>query len=343
MPADAAVAATGLPPSLREQIAGRAAAVDAAADDPRRTLVELADARLLTLGVPGLPGSVAEMAAVLGEVAEDCVATAFCAWGHRMTVEYLASVADGRFDELVSLRRIGSSAMAGAFKFAAGIEPLAVRGRREGGELVLDGRIAWASNLHADALIVLAAAVDGLGPVVLTLDADADGVSVRNATGLLALDATASGAIVLDGVRVPADDLLDEPFEQFLARVRRPFLSLQSGFCLGLARAALDAAAGNLEGLGSLFAAEHEELSAQVRGAADRLSALADDPAAGRRELVRLRLDVALLARDAVRVEAAVTGGRGYVASSPTARRLREAAFLPVQSPTEAHLRWELR
>ena len=32
----------------------------------------------------------------------------------------------------------------------------------------------------------------------------------------------------------------------------------------------------------------------------------------------------------------------GYVASSPTARRLREASFLPVQSPTEGHLRFEL-
>ena len=35
-------------------------------------------------------------------------------------------------------------------------------------------------------------------------------------------------------------------------------------------------------------------------------------------------------------------GGAGYVAKSPTARRLREASFLPVQSPTEGHLRYEL-
>jgi hypothetical protein len=36
-------------------------------------------------------------------------------------------------------------------------------------------------------------------------------------------------------------------------------------------------------------------------------------------------------------------GGRGYAMSSPTARRAREAAFLPVQSPTEGHLRWVLQ
>lgn len=345
MPAESVLAtATALvPKALREQIAGRAAAVDGAADDPRRALADLAGAGLLTLGVPGLPGSVAEMAVVLGEVAEECVATAFCGWGHRMTLEYLAPAGDRRFTALASLGRIGSSAMAGAFKFAAGIEPLAVRARRDGAELVLDGRIPWASNLHADALIVLAADIDRFGPAVLTVDATAGGVSVHPATGLLALEATASGTLVFDGARVPADDLLDEPFDRFLTRVRQPFLTLQSGFCLGLARAALDAAAGNLDGLGSLFAAEHADLAAQVQAAAERLAALADDRSATRRELVRLRLDVAALAREAVRIEAAVTGGRGYVAASPTARRLREAAFLPVQSPTEAHLRWELR
>ena len=30
------------------------------------------------------------------------------------------------------------------------------------------------------------------------------------------------------------------------------------------------------------------------------------------------------------------------MAESPMARRLREATFLPVQSPTEGHLRYEL-
>jgi hypothetical protein len=37
-----------------------------------------------------------------------------------------------------------------------------------------------------------------------------------------------------------------------------------------------------------------------------------------------------------------VTGGAGYLAGSDTARRVREAAFLPVQAPTVPQLRREV-
>lgn len=343
MPASPAAAAAAIPAVVAGQVAARAAAVDAATDDPRRALEQLAAGGLLTLGAPGHDGTIAEMAAVLSGLGGACMSTAFCAWGHRMTLEYLTPAAGERFEALGPLERIGSSAMAGAFKLAAGIAPLGVRARREGAEIVLDGRVPWASNLHADALIVLAAELEGDGPVVLTIDADRPGVHIEPATGLLALEATASGGLVFGGARVPADNLLDEDFGVLVDRVRRPFLVLQSAFCLGLAGAALDAAAAKLDGLGAMFVADHAGLVARRAAAEARLTALADDHDAAKRDLVRLRLDAAGLARDAVAVEAAVTGGRGYVASSPTARRLREAAFLPVQSPTEGHLRWELR
>jgi alkylation response protein AidB-like acyl-CoA dehydrogenase len=60
------------------------------------------------------------------------------------------------------------------------------------------------------------------------------------------------------------------------------------------------------------------------------------------RELVQLRLDCARLATASTALEAKVVGGRAYVTTNPTARRLREAAFLPIQAPTEGQLRWEL-
>ena len=60
------------------------------------------------------------------------------------------------------------------------------------------------------------------------------------------------------------------------------------------------------------------------------------------REIVGARLENAQLATAAVALEAKVAGGRGYVRTCATARRLREAAFLPVQAPTEGQLRWEL-
>jgi len=75
----------------------------------------------------------------------------------------------------------------------------------------------------------------------------------------------------------------------------------------------------------------------------EELIRLASEPErAERRDLLSLRLGVSHFATIATHFELQVVGGAGYVASSPTARRLREASFLPVQSPTEGHLRFEL-
>src|SRR5579875_1257461 len=229
---------TTLPVSLRHAVAERAAAVDAGAESPRRALRELATAGLLTLGLPGRGGTIAVQAAVLAELAEVCMATAFCAWGHRMTLEYLATAGGDTLDSLAELRLIGSSAMAGAFRAAAGLAPLSVRGRRDGGSLVLSGHIPWASNLYADSLALLAADVEGEGPRILAVPVATPGVDVRPARGLLALEATASGQLLLERARVATAAVHPEPFEMFVARVQRPFLVLQSALCLGLARAA---------------------------------------------------------------------------------------------------------
>ncbi len=41
-------------------------------------------------------------------------------------------------------------------------------------------------------------------------------------------------------------------------------------------------------------------------------------------------------------LEIRTADGKGYASRTPTSRRYREAAFIPVQSQSEAQLRWEL-
>lgn len=61
-----------------------------------------------------------------------------------------------------------------------------------------------------------------------------------------------------------------------------------------------------------------------------------------RAELLAMRLAAAEIATGAAALEAKTAGGKGYTSSSGTSRRYREAAFIPVQSPSESQLRWEL-
>jgi alkylation response protein AidB-like acyl-CoA dehydrogenase len=136
--------------------------------------------------------------------------------------------------------------------------------------------------------------------------------------------------------------VLTDRFLDFLADVRPAFLLLQTAICRGLTDAALAAAEPKHVGTGTTFRSDHAALSARRDDlAAEHVERLERESPADA-DLIRLRLEASELAVAATRHEAAVTGGAGYLAASATARRLREAAFLPIQSPTEAQLRWEL-
>ncbi len=95
------------------------------------------------------------------------------------------------------------------------------------------------------------------------------------------------------------------------------------------------------QSLRTLFRIEHDHLRALLDTLSVRHQQLIGE-LGPTQAVVTHRLEVAKMAQQAVDVELRVAGGRGYRASSPTARRVREAAFLPIQSPTEGHLRFEL-
>lgn len=324
-----------------------AEAVDRDQVSPFATLRALGDLGLLTLG---RTGSLLPQAAVVHDIATRCVSTAFSLWAHRSVIAFFDAV-DRPLPEGLSTARVsGTTAMAAAFKDAAGIGELGVQARpgADGG-LILDGVIPWASNLHPGGIAVVPVALtdrDGTrtGRAVVAVPTDRSGFDTAPMRNLLALNATGSGFTRVREVHVPARDILTEDVPAFLARISAPFLLLQSSLCLGLAAAAVDSARLGADHVCGVFREQYDAVAATQHQLRGRLTVLAEDPgSATRRDLLQLRLDAAHQAKAATDLELMVVGGRGYVARSATARRVREAAFLPVQSPTEGHLRLELQ
>ncbi|WP_300682812.1 acyl-CoA dehydrogenase family protein [Nocardioides sp.] len=93
----------------------------------------------------------------------------------------------------------------------AGSDPgsMTTRARRDGTDWVLDGRKMWISNApYADVAVVWAMTEDGVrGFVVPT---DTPGFSTPEIKHKLSLRASATGELILDGVRVPAAAMLPE-------------------------------------------------------------------------------------------------------------------------------------
>ncbi len=193
-------------------------------------------------------------------------------------------------------------------------------------------------------MVTAAAHVADERVLIVALPGDVPGLSIDPYPRLLALQATGSSSIGLHAVRVGWDSVVADDFVPFVTRVRPTFLLLQTSFCFGLAARGLTEARATLRGPNEVFHGDLETLESRAAGLARVPGLRLDDRGEGIpvRDLVQLRLDSAQLATAAVALEAKLAGGRGYVTTSPTARRLREAAFLPVQAPTEGQLRWEL-
>lgn len=335
----------GLAPRLSGELASyfssKCGQIDAGSADVHDGLEFLASRGLV--GGVDLP----TQATVIREVSTNCMSSAFSLWAQVMVANYLQRAESPLLRhqaELVMTAQVaGSTAMAGAFQDADGFRELETTFRFEDDDVILDGAIRWASNLRAEGFVMVLGARNAEGDrIIVAVPSDVDGLSVREHLDLLALGGTASSSVNLDGVRVSREWILTENFAEFVAGIRPTFLLLQTAFCLGLIDASLSASAARLESAFEGHRDEYVQLSGQRDDLDGRFSQLLTTPAPRPRDLVEIRLDSAALAQAVVSIETRIVGGAGYVASSPTARRLREAAFLPIQSPTEGHLRWLL-
>lgn len=336
---------------IRFFFAERAATADSPGHDVRPGLQFLSELGVLgrsagSEGGPDLLSAVQLVETIAGE----CLSSAFSLWAHMMVLEYLARgrstdlLAEAR-DRLLSGQALGSTAMSTALRDIAGIEGLPIRADVTAQGLRLNGRIPWASNLFPGAVVVAPVALNTTEQrAVVALPIDAPGIQVSPPPTLLALNGTGSSTVKLEEVEVHDDAVISTDLAGFVDSFRPTFLLLQSALCTGVARRSLSEASERARGPNSEFTEEVTELTGELDDLRSHSQRLSEDV---RREpirsIVRMRLAASQLAVNAARLEAAVTGGAGYTASSSTSRRLRETAFMPIQAPTEGHLRWELK
>ena len=348
-PANARPAA--LTAEILAHIAAGAEALDNGERDTRHHVELLSRAGLTGLGAPlnhdrALPA----MAAVIGELANVCLSTAFSVWAHRMTIEYLAAAAtpwsQGASSGLLTGQVLGVTGMASAFKDAAGCGSLDLTAEPVEDGYTLSGTLRWASNLLPDSILVTAAQVGAGEKIVVALPLSTQGVKIGGHFDLLALGSTASSYLILNDAVITNDQILSRDIQTFLDAVRPTFLVLQSAMCLGLARRSLNEIRPNLTGVNSVFAPEVDALAAKLAVLEATVAASADSVGGaatpGKRELLTMRLGAAEVVSAAAALEIRAAGGKGYARRTDASRRYREAAFIPVQSPSEAQLRWEL-
>jgi alkylation response protein AidB-like acyl-CoA dehydrogenase len=341
---------------LRRWLDETAPSLDDGSADPAAPLLRLAEAGLFALGVPredgGAGGTVGEAVEAIAAVSEHSMAAGFMFWSQRTFIEYLlqspnAALRRRLLPDLLAGRVAGATGLSNAMKFLSGLEELQVAARPEGAELRLSGRLPWVTNLQPAGFHVAAAvALPGSQPFVAALPHDLPGLARSADLDLIGMRATATAAIALREAPIGPEHLLHDHAARWLPQVRPAFLGLQCGMSIGLARRALAEAASQggpaREVLRAPLEVLGERLAEQERALREGLRAgVFHAQAAG---LFRIRIALAGIVAEAMQLELQASGGRAYLSAQGRgfARRWREAAFVPVITPSLTQLKASL-
>jgi alkylation response protein AidB-like acyl-CoA dehydrogenase len=282
------------------------------------------------------------------------LAAAFVFWGQRTFIEYLvqspnAALRARSLAPLMAGTMAGATGLSNAMKFLSGIEALQISATPTEDGWQLDGALAWITNLRKDGFIA-AAAVQVAGnapPAIVAFTGSSAGVTRSADLDLMALRGSNTAAVRLDAVQIDADQVIHLDARAYLPGVRPSFLGMQCGMSIGLARAALRSAhalSTSMRGpllprIEAAQAALAQQEAALIEGVEDGRFKTAAAP------LFRLRIALAASVQEAVMLELQASGGKAYLQDrdSSFARRWREAAFVPIITPSLTQLQAELQ
>jgi alkylation response protein AidB-like acyl-CoA dehydrogenase len=308
---------------------------------------------LLRLGLSdalGGRGAFWQAVRAIADVARLSLTGAFFPWGQRAVIELVAQGASAWLHrqvlpELLQGTLAAAPGLSNAMKSLSGIEDFQLQAEHGAKGISIRGRLPWVSNLQPDGFVVAAVARTATGrPVAFLAPATAAGLARSDYFELMGLQGSATAAVTFAQVTLEEQWLLHADARLLLPRIRPAFLLLQCGLPLGLGQRALAVAQAAL-GAGHLLQRRLDTLQSRWRELEAKcrwLCARKEDPSLAP-QLFRLRIDLTQLAVDAVFIELQAVGGRAFAAGSETSRHVSEAAFLPLVTPTVAHLEAELQ
>ncbi|TDV16467.1 acyl-CoA dehydrogenase family protein [Paraburkholderia caballeronis] len=346
-------------PTLAAWLDAHAETIDTTQDLAADILPRLGAADLLRIGVPaqygGAGGSTVDAIEAIAAVARRSLAAAFVFWGQRAFIEYLLQSPNGALRErwlpaLVAGERAGATGLSNAMKYLSNIEPLQMSATPVEGAAArwtLNGQLPWITNLRREGFIVAAAFdnADGRAPSIFAVPHDANGVSRSDDLDLIALRSSNTAALRLDGTVLDADWLIAADAAAFLAHARPAFLGLQCGMSIGLARRALEAAAASSPPVRAATGDEAAGLARELDALTQRLYEGIDSGAfvSAPASQFGVRIGLASIVGAASQLEVQAAGGRGYLrGTGGVARRAREAAFVPIVTPSIVQLKNQL-
>lgn len=345
-----------------DRIGPRAAEVDATGQFSWENFKDLVSMDLPGMSIPApYGGSEADhvsQAIMVEELARVCASTSLSMavnglsmtpivnWGSdSLKAKYLPRVASGEIQGSYCL----SEADAGS-----DVAAMTARAERDGDDYVLTGRKQWITNAGISDLYVVFARTDpaaGARGISAFVVERAMGLEIGKLERKLGIHGSPTGEVILDGVRVPAENLLGGDGQGFMIAMHtldrtRPIIAAQA---VGIAQGAIDAAAGYMkerttfgrpiaeyQGL-QFMLADMAMRTEAARTLTYRACALIDegDPDGDLNSIGAMAKCFASDVAMQVTVDAVqLLGGNGYTSDFPVERYMRDAKITQIYEGT---------
>jgi alkylation response protein AidB-like acyl-CoA dehydrogenase len=302
-----------------------------------------------TDGGPDLVTAIRAMSAA----GEHCTSTSFCMWCQDALGWYI--YASDNDDLKLKLggrvavgEALGGTALSNPMKTFFGIEQIRLKGRRVPGGYTVRGALPFVSNLGPDHYFGSVFEVEGEPKhyVMAVVPCEAEGVTLYGNTKFVALDGTRTFGVQLRDVMIPDAQVLADPCDAYIKRIRAGFVLLQAGMAFGLIRgclALMNQVKGPLGHVNQYLDVQPEQLTDQLTEMESQVERLASAPfetdSAYWREVIQARLAASEASIAAAHAAMLHCGARGYVAGAAAQRRLREAYFVAIVTPAIKQLK----
>jgi alkylation response protein AidB-like acyl-CoA dehydrogenase len=300
-------------------------------------------------GEADLSTAIAAMAAA----GEHCLATAFCMWCQNALGWYVFTSNNAALKETVGRaaargEALGGTGLSNPMKTFFGIETMRLKARRVGGGFEVRGALPWVSNLGPDhyfgAVFELEDAPRHF--VMAVVPCASEGLRLVGDHKFVALDGTRTFGVQFRDVFIPDANVLADPIEPYLKRIRAGFVLLQAGMAIGLIRGCIDLMRQTKSSLGhvnkylEMQPEDFEQKLKTLEATVELLAATPFEPDPSYwRQVIETRLAAGETSVAAAHWAMLHCGSRGYIATGAAQRRLREAYFVAIVTPATKQLR----
>lgn len=306
----------------------------------------------------GLRHTIASMA----QIGEHCLSTAFTHWCQTACARYiqLSENTQAKADwlpRLASGQQLGGTGLSNTFKSCCEIERFLLSARRVDGGYEINGTLPWVSNLGPDHIFVTGCPVEGEnGLLFFIVDCRQDGFKLIDGAHFTALEGTRTLACQFRSTHIPDRQVLATPTQSaaYLARIQPGMILAQLGMGIGLIRDCIRLIESTNRTHQHINCFESDQADDLAGALADseretfRLADVLDSHPAPEAlpglltEVLKIRLAGGELSLRAANAAMLHQGARGYIRTAAPQRRLREAYFVAIVTPSLKHLRREL-